>query len=81
MSALENAIRVAAALRGQGKFAEAIELIDKALENAPTSDYSRADANREGLKAAEAAGLSDTAKRFSGALAIPEPEKPRTKAS
>ena len=74
MSALENAIRVATALRGQGKFAEAIDLIDKALVDAPASDYRRADANREGLRAAEEAGLSDTAKRFAAALAITEPE-------
>lgn len=76
MSALENAIRVATALRGQRKFAEAIDLIDKALADAPAADYGRADANREGLRAAEEAGLSDTAKRFAAALAITEPETP-----
>lgn len=76
MSALENAIRVAAALRGQQKFTDAIALIDQALADAPTSDYSRADANREGLRAAEEAGLAETAQRFAAALAIVEPDDP-----
>lgn len=74
MSALENAIRVATMQRQQGKFAEAIELIEQALRDAPASDLLRADANREGLRAAEAAGLSDVARRFADALAITEPE-------
>lgn len=74
MSALENAIRVATMQRQQGKFAEAIELIEQALRDAPASDLLRADANREGLRAAEAAGLPDAARRFADALAITEKE-------
>lgn len=76
MSALENAIRVAAMLRERQKYTEAIDLIDKALQDAPASDYLRADANREGLRAAEAAGLPKVSQRFSDALAIPEKETP-----
>lgn len=74
MSALENAIRVATMQRQQGKFAEAIELIEQALRDAPASDLLRADANREGLRAAEEAGLPDEARRFADALAITEKE-------
>jgi hypothetical protein len=70
MSSLEDAIKVSAALRGQRKYAEAIDLILRALAAAPPEDFARLDANREGLRAAEEAGLPAVAKRFADAIAI-----------
>lgn len=70
MSSLEDAIRVSAALRGQGKYVEAIDLIQRALAAAPPEDFARLNANREGLRAAEEAGLTAVAKRFADAIAI-----------
>lgn len=70
MSSLEDAIRVSAALRGQRKYVEAIDLIQRALAAAPPEDFARLDANREGLRAAEEAGLTAVAKRFADAIAI-----------
>ncbi len=75
MSSLEDAIKVSAALRGQQKYVEAIDLIQRALAAAPPEDFARLDANREGLRAAEAAGLPDVAKRFSDAIAIRDVEE------
>ena len=75
MSSLQDAIKVSAALRGQKKFKEAIDLIDKALAAAAPNDFLRLDANREGLRTAEEAGLHDVAKRFAAAIAITEPEE------
>ena len=46
MSSLEDAIKVSAALRGQKKYAEAIDLIQRALAAAPPEDFARLDANR-----------------------------------
>lgn len=74
MSSLEDAIKVSAALRGQQKYREAIDLIEKALAAAPSEDFARLDANREGLRAAEAAGLPAVAKRFADAISIKEVE-------
>lgn len=69
MSSLEDAIRVSAALRGQKKYVEAIDLIQRALAAAAPEDFARLDANREGLRAAEEAGLPAVAKRFADAIA------------
>lgn len=74
MSSLDSAVRVAAALRQQKKYGEAIDLIEKALAAAPPDDFHRLDANREGLRAAEAAGLPAVAKRFQDAIAIRDVE-------
>ena len=74
MSSLDSAVRVAAALREQKKYEEAIDLIDKALAAAAPDDFHRLDANREGLRAAEAAGLSAVARRFQDAIAIRDVE-------
>ena len=74
MSSLDDAIRVSAALRGQKKYREAIELIQNALAAAAPDDFHRLDANREGLRAAEEAGLPAVAKRFADAIAIKQPE-------
>ena len=74
MSSLQDATKVAAALRGQKKYRDAIDLIEKALAAAPPEDFARLDANREGLRAAEEAGLPAVAKRFSDAIAIKQPE-------
>lgn len=74
MSSLEDAIRVSAALRGQRKYVEAIDLIQRALAAAPPEDFARLDANREGLRAAEEAGLSAVAKRFADAISIRDVE-------
>jgi|GEM_PF-690604 len=74
MSSLEDAIRVSVALRGQEKYLEAIELIDRALAAAPLEDFARLDANREGLRAAEEAGLPAVAKRFADAISIRDVE-------
>ncbi len=74
MSSLDSAVRVAAALRNQKKFSEAIELIERALAAAAPNDFHRLDANREGLRAAEEAGLPAVAKRFADAIAIKETE-------
>lgn len=74
MSSLDSAVRVAAALRNQKKFSEAIELIERALAAATPDDFHRLDANREGLRAAEEAGLPAVAKRFADAIAIKETE-------
>lgn len=70
MSSLDSAVKVAAALRGQKKFREAIDLIQSALAAAAPDDFHRLDANREGLRAAEEAGLPAVAKRFADAIAI-----------
>lgn len=70
MSSLEDAIRVSAALRGQKKYVEAIDLIQRALAAAAPEDFARLDANREGLRGAEEAGLPAVAKRFADAIAI-----------
>lgn len=77
MSSLDNAVRVAAALRGQKKFGEAIDLIEKALAAAAPDDFHRLDANREGLRAAQEAGLPAVARRFADAIAIRQPEGDR----
>ena len=74
MSSLDSAVRVAAALRNQKKFHEAIDLIERALAAATPDDFHRLDANREGLRAAEEAGLPAVAKRFADAIAIKETE-------
>lgn len=74
MSSLDSAVRVAAALRNQKKFSEAIELIERALAAAAPDDFHRLDANREGLRAAEEAGLPAVAKRFADAISIKETE-------
>jgi hypothetical protein len=74
MSSLEDAIKVAAAMRGQKKYREAIELIEEALAAAAPQDFARLDANREGLRAAEEAGLPAVARRFADAIAIKQPE-------
>lgn len=76
MSSLADAIKVAAALRGQQRYSEAIDLIERALAAAAPNDFLRLDANREGLRAAEAAGNSVRAKRFADAIAIQEPDDP-----
>lgn len=68
MSSLEDAIKVSAALRGQKKYREAIDLIERALAAAPLEDFARLDANREGLRAAEEAGLPAVARRFADAI-------------
>lgn len=70
MSSLEDAIKVSVALRGQKKYVEAIELIQRALAAAPPEDFARLDANREGLRTAEEAGLAAVARRFADAIAI-----------
>ena len=75
MSSLDSAVRVAAALREQKKYGEAIDLIEKALAAAAPDDFHRLDANREGLRAAEAAGLPAVAKRFQDAIAIKQPDE------
>jgi hypothetical protein len=75
MSSLDNAVRVAAALREQKKYGEAIDLIERALAAAAPDDFHRLDANREGLRAAEAAGLPAVAKRFQDAIAIRDIEE------
>ncbi|TAJ97387.1 MAG: hypothetical protein EPO10_00530 [Reyranella sp.] len=75
MSSLDDAIKVAAALRNQGKFSEAIDLIQRALAAAPPEDFARLDANREGLRVAEAAGLPVVARRFADAIAIKDVEE------
>jgi len=74
MSSLQDATKVAAALRGQKKYREAIDLIEKALAAAPPEDFARLDANREGLRAAEEAGLHDIAKRFADAISLTDTE-------
>ncbi len=74
MSSLEDAIKVSAALRGQKKYIEAIDLIQRALAAASSEDFARLDANREGLRAAEEAGLSAVAKRFADAISIRDVE-------
>ena len=74
MSSLQDAIKVSAALRGQKKYAEAIDLIQRALAAAPPEDFARLDANRKGLRAAEEAGLPAVAKRFADAISIPDAE-------
>jgi len=74
MSSLEDAIKVSAALRGQKKYIEAIDLIQRALAAAPPEDFARLDANREGLRAAEEAGLPTVAKRFADAISIRDVE-------
>ena len=74
MSSLDSAVKVAAALRGQKKFREAIDLIQSALAAAAPDDFHRLDANREGLRAAEEAGLPAIAKRFADAIAIKQPD-------
>lgn len=74
MSSLQDAIRVSAALRGQKKYVEAIDLIQRALAAAPPEDFARLDANREGLRAAEEAGLPAVAKRFADAISMPDVE-------
>ncbi len=74
MSSLESAIKVSAALRGEGKYREAVDLIEKALQAAAPDDFMRLNANREGLKAAEAAGMTAKAQRFSDAISKPESE-------
>ncbi|MDO8976875.1 hypothetical protein [Reyranella sp.] len=74
MSSLEDAIKVSAALRGQKKYIEAIDLIQRALAAAPAEDFARLDANREGLRAAEEAGLPAVAKRFADAISIRDVE-------
>jgi len=74
MSSLLDAVKVSAALRGQKKYREAIDLIEKALAAAAPQDFARLDANREGLRAAEEAGLPAVAKRFADAIAISQPE-------
>lgn len=74
MSSLEDAIKVSAALRGQKKYIEAIDLIQRALAAAPAEGFARLDANREGLRAAEEAGLPVVAKRFADAISIRDVE-------
>jgi tetratricopeptide (TPR) repeat protein len=74
MSSLQDATRVAAALRGQKKYREAIDLIEKALAAAPPEDFARLDVNREGLRAAEEAGLHAVAKRFADAISLRQTE-------
>jgi hypothetical protein len=81
MSSLEDAIRVSAALRSQKKYVEAIDLIQRALTAAPPEDFARLDANREGLRAAEEAGLPDIARRFADAIAIRDVEGDEDEAS
>jgi len=74
MSSLGNAIKVAAALRGQKKYAEAIDLIQRALAAAPPEDFARLEANREGLRTAEEAGLPAVARRFADSISIRDVE-------
>lgn len=74
MSSLEDAIKVSAALRGQKKYIEAIDLIHRSLAAAPAEDFVRLDANREGLCAAEQAGLPAVAKLFADAISIRDVE-------
>lgn len=76
MSSLADAIKVAAALRGQQRYSEAIDLIERALAAAAPNDFLRLDANQEGLRAAKAAGNPVLAKRFADAIAIQEPDDP-----
>ncbi len=75
MSSLADAIKVAAALRDQQRYSEATDLIERALAAAAPNDFLRLDANREGLRAAEAAGNAVLAKRFADAIAIQEPDE------
>jgi tetratricopeptide (TPR) repeat protein len=74
MSSLTDAIKVAAALRAQKRYDEAIDLIQRALAAAPLEDHARLEANREGLRAAEEAGLPAVARRFADAIAIRDVE-------
>ncbi len=74
MSSLADAIKVAAALRGQQRYSEAIDLIARALAAAAPNDFLRLDANQEGLRAAKAAGNAALAKRFADAIAIQQPD-------
>jgi tetratricopeptide (TPR) repeat protein len=74
MSSLDDAVKVASALREQKKFREAIDLLEKALAAAAPDDFHRLAANREAVRAAEEAGLPAVAKRFADAIAIRETE-------
>ena len=74
MSSLEDAIKVSVALRGQKKYIEAIDLIQRALAAAPAEGFARLNANREGLRAAEQAGLPAVAKRLADAISIRDVE-------
>lgn len=74
MSSLEDAIKVSVALREEKKYIEAIDLIQRALAAAPPEDFARLDANREGLRAAEQAGLPAVAKGFADAISIRDVE-------
>ena len=77
MNSLEQAVLDLAVLRGQGKFAEAIALIEEALKVASPNDDLRVNANLEGLYAAEEAGLAEAAKRFAAGVAETDPDMPR----
>jgi len=77
MTVLETAIKKSAALRGNYKFKEAIDVIDGALAGAsPEKDDLWAIANLEGLKAAEECGDAATAKRFAVAIRQTDPDLP-----
>ncbi len=51
MSSLDDAVRVASALREQKKYPEAIDLLQRALAAAAPDDFHRLAANREGVRA------------------------------
>lgn len=72
MSSLDDAVKVASALREQKKYREAIDLLQSALSAASPDDFHRLAANREGVRAAEEAGLPAVAKRFADAIAVRE---------
>ncbi len=74
MSSLDDAVRVASALRKQKKYQEAIDLLQRALAAAAPDDFHRLAANREGVRAAEEAGLPAVARRFADAISIREKE-------
>lgn len=74
MSSLDDAVRVASALREQKKYSDAIDLLQRALAAAAPDDFHRLAANREGVRAAEEAGLPAVAKRFADAIAIRDEE-------
>jgi hypothetical protein len=50
MSSLDDAVRVASALREQKKYPEAIDLLQRALAAAAPDDFHRLAANREGVR-------------------------------
>lgn len=69
---LPSGSRVSLGFRGGGGTAAMIDLLQKALAAAAPDDFHRLAANREGVRAAEEAGLPAVAKRFADAIAIRE---------